>query len=284
MKEKILSFFTFTAFLFCMSVFCISTTLSAKEIDLYYWQPQEIGKTNFGDYLSFKLIERMTLGQIKSIGQNPFMGRQKFLAVGSILHFACENDVIWGSGINGKHLDIQDYHFSNLDVRAVRGPLTRKFLMENFGVQCPEIYGDPALLFPYFFPEFKKSQNPLYEYIVIPHSSEEPLFPKDQQHVVVYPTDPWDEIIQKILNSKFVISSSLHGIVLAEAFGIPAKMLRVTENEPLFKYQDYYLGTGRPNFQFATSVEEALRMGGEAPMQCNLQKLYSAFPFEFLEN
>jgi pyruvyltransferase len=39
-----------------------------------------------------------------------------------------------------------------------------------------------------------------------------------------------------------VLSSSLHGIVLAEAFRIPARMLRLTENEPLYKYQDYYEG------------------------------------------
>ena len=39
-----------------------------------------------------------------------------------------------------------------------------------------------------------------------------------------------------------MLSSSLHGIVLAEAFRIPARMLRLTENEPLYKYQDYYEG------------------------------------------
>ena len=68
--------------------------------------------------------------------------------------------------------------------------------------------------------------------------------------------------IRAILDSEFVISTSLHGLVLADAYGIPARMLRITENEPLFKYQDYYEGTGRSTFTFATSVEEALTMGG----------------------
>jgi pyruvyltransferase len=78
-----------------------------------------------------------------------------------------------------------------------------------------------------------------------------------------------------------VISSSLHGVIIAESYGIPARLLRVTEKNHLFKYQDYYLGTGRPHFQYATSVEEALRMGGEPPFVCDLQKLYETFPFEF---
>lgn len=156
--------------------------------------------------------------------------------------------------------------------------------MENFWIYCPEIYGDPALLFPYFFQEFKKKENPSNEFIVIPHYSERSLLPKSMGSFIVHPTDPWEEIFEKILDSKFVIASSLHGIIVAEAFGIPARMLRVTEHEALIKYQDYYLGTNRPDFCYATSIEEALEMGGEQPFQCDLDRLYRAFPFEFWPN
>ena len=72
----------------------------------------------------------------------------------------------------------------------------------------------------------------------------------------------------------------MHGLIVAEAYNIPARMLRITENEPIFKYKDYYAGTNRPNFRFATSVEEALRLGGEPPFECDLEKLYAAFPFD----
>ena len=139
----------------------------------------------------------------------------------------------------------------------------------------------PLLSFPYFFPEFQKSANPQYEYIVIPHYLEQNLFSKDVYENIVFPTEPWDEIIRKILDSKFVIPNSLHGIILAEAYGIPARLLRVSEKEPIFKYVDYYMGTNRPYFQFASSIDEALRMGGEPPLECDLYKLYQAFPFEY---
>ncbi len=44
-----------------------------------------------------------------------------------------------------------------------------------------------------------------------------------------------------------IISSSLHGIVIAEAYGIPCKWIlygnEIEGGE--FKYQDYFLGTNR---------------------------------------
>lgn len=203
------------------------------------------------------------------------------MAIGSVLRLAEENDVIWGTGLSGKSLELHKYHFKNLEVKAVRGPLTREFLIQNFKIPCPPIYGDPALLLPYLFPEFKRSESPTYEYIVIPHYSELNLFPPEYYPNVVSPLEPWDQVLQKILDSKFVISSTLHGIVVAEAFGIPARLLKVTYNEPMLKYRDYYLGTQRPHFKYAKSVEDALSMGGESAFKCDLKKLYEAFPFEY---
>lgn len=260
------------------SLFSGGMAESPEGLPLYYWKEKFV---NFGDYLSLKLVERIVGGPVREYKPGSQFKERKFLAIGSILTFARNNDVVWGSGINGKLLTLKNYKFTQLDVRAVRGPLTRQFLIKNFKIACPKIYGDPALLVPYFFPEFKKKKNPSHQYIIIPHYSERHLFPLDKYEQVVYPTDPWDIVIEKILDSKFVISSSLHGIIIAEAFGIPARLLKVTHNEPLFKYIDYYLGTHRPDFRIAFSVEEALKMGGEKPMLCDLEKLYEAFPREF---
>ena len=65
-----------------------------------------------------------------------------------------------------------------------------------------------------------------------------------------------------ILDSSFVISSSLHGIIISEAYGIPARIIRPDDffadkfwqYEPLFKYEDYYYGTGRSNFTYANNI------------------------------
>lgn len=251
----------------------------AEGLPLFWWG--EGSETNFGDYLSLKLVERIVERPVRYFNKAPFCKEKKLLAIGSIFYFARNGDVIWGSGINGKTLNNIDYVFTDLDVRSVRGPKTREFLWDNFGIVAPEIYGDPALLFPYFFPEFKKQTSPEYDYVIIPHYKDRNLFPKSADPHIIHPTDPWNEVIEKIINSQFVISGSLHGIVLAEAYGIPARYLRVSEKEHIFKYQDYYLGTGRPNFQYARSIDEALAMGGEAPFSCDLQKIYEAFPFDY---
>lgn len=251
---------------------------SHGSLPLYYWHENK--KINFGDYLSLKLVERIVGLPVQIYEKKPVVVGKKLLALGSILYFARENDIVWGSGINGKRLIKEEYSFTSLDIRSVRGPLSRAYLIENFNLSVPEIYGDPALLFPYLFPEFKKKENPSYDYIVIPHYLEEALLPKTAGEHIIHPTEPWNAVIEKILDSKFVISGSLHGLIVAEAYGIPAKWLRISEKEPVFKFYDYYLGTNRHCIRPAFSIKEALEMGGDTLPECDLKKLYEAFPFE----
>ncbi len=277
----------FFFFLSCFSVLTSSEIIagepSPQDLPLWYWRQKTF--TNFGDELSLKIVERIVKKEVMVYSRKPKNNIQKLLALGSILSFADEGDVVWGSGINGKLLSPESYrHFSHLDIRAVRGPLTRRYLIEKLRIPCPEVYGDPALLFPKLFPEFKKSKNPSHKYIIIPHYSELAQFPKSKYDNVVYPTEPWDQVIRKILDSEFVISSSMHGLIIAEAFGIPARFLKVSDTEPLFKYEDYYKGSGRQSFKPAFSIEEALLLGGEPPIRVDLDKLYRSFPFEFFND
>ena len=266
--------------IFLLTMLILPLFISAASQDyteglpLYYWQQKEF--VNFGDYLSVKIVERMT-GAPVDIYRKTSIPQKKLLALGSLLYFANTGDVLWGTGSNNKFPDKKDYSFTDLDVRAVRGPLTREFLQTNFGIECPEIYGDPGLLFPYLFPEFRRKDHPSHPYLVVPHLYERFLFSPLEKHIVL-PTEAWNVVIRAILDSEFVISGSLHAIIIAEAYGIPARYLRLSEKEPLFKYQDYYLSTGRPDFHFATSVDEAFELGGEAPIQFDPEPLYDPFP------
>lgn len=260
------------------------STPTKKDLPLFYWQEDPF--VNFGDYISRALVERIVQSPVRCYLKKSKNQDRKLLAIGSILYFANEDDILWGTGVNGKTPDPKIYNFKHLDVRSVRGPYTAKFLRDHFQMDVPEIYGDPALLFPYFFPEFKKRSNPSREYSIVLHYSDLKTFPKSNYEQVMDTSQPWYEIVEQILDSKFIVSTALHAIVIAEAYGIPARLLRVSESphNNILKYKDYYSGTGRPNFQFATSVEQALVMGGEPPFECDLQKLYSAFPFEFWPN
>lgn len=79
-----------------------------------------------------------------------------------------------------------------------------------------------------------------------------------------------------------IISSSLHGIILAESYGVPAIFINEDMNDELFKFYDWYFSTGRKNVVMATSISEALNitpmeLPDLAEMRNNLLK---CFPYD----
>ena len=73
-------------------------------------------------------------------------------------------------------------------------------------------------------------------------------------------TNDWKTFVNDIRASKLVISSSLHGIIIAEAYGVPAVFLDETENAAQLKYDDYYYSTGRRNYTRGKTVKECLSL------------------------
>jgi pyruvyltransferase len=266
--QLLLNTFLSLLFLFFPFVQCCPS-----ENTLFWWHNDQVEHRNFGDELSQVIVEKIlgnpvTLASLKE-------KKKTLFAVGSILHYARNEDVILGSGF--RETPLLEKRFNKLDVRAVRGPRTRDFLLQ-MGIDCPAVYGDPAVLMGHLFPEFKK-EAPLYDYIIIPNIGEIKGFLPYRN--VVLPTEPWDVIVKKMMKSRLVISSSLHGIIVAESFGIPARLLKMTMIEKLLKYQDYYESTGRPNFQYATSVQEALKMGAEPFGTFDIMPLLDSFPYDY---
>lgn len=90
---------------------------------------------------------------------------ERFISIGSVLGIvSIDNAVICGAGVLNP--ECIPYGKPKMIV-SVRGPLTRKWLMDN-GIECPERYGDPAMLLPkYYRPKASKdnSRKP----ILIPH-------------------------------------------------------------------------------------------------------------------
>lgn len=242
-------------------------------VSLTSWRPDR-RRSNFGDALSAVVVEAMLATRGLTLA-SPAARPRRLLAIGSILHFAREGDVVWGSGFNGK-VPASAHRFQALDVRAVRGPLTRAFLTER-GVDAPAVYGDPALLLPALFGDrFQRRDDARLS--VIPNLHDLPLVAGRPD--VVSPFDPWDQVIDRLLRSRFVVASSLHGAIVAEAFGVPARFVRLSETESRLKYEDYLLGTGRTDESFATSIDEALDMGGMSPPRFDATGLMAAFPFD----
>lgn len=259
--------------LFPLIITLLTTSLSYADDTMFWWSASQ--GANFGDDLSHVIVEKI-VGRPIAFRSLDSKG-QILLAAGSILHYARDGDVIWGSGFRENPLS--ENRFQVLDVRAVRGPRTRKFLQKK-GIDCPKVYGDPAILMSTLFPEYK-NQEKIYDYIIIPNIGEINCFILYKN--VVLPTLPWTEIVEKMNQSRLVISSSLHGIIVAESYGIPARLLKMTWLESILKYQDYYESTGRPDFKYATSVQEALQMGGEEPGYIDTKPLLDAFPWDYFK-
>lgn len=253
-----------------------SPKVGFPHVNVYYWrrtQPEQ----NFGDHLSEVVVTKILANKGHVLAEETKASHTLF-AIGSILHFARDGDVVWGSGVNGKHMAPHSHPYRNLDVRAVRGPLTRDFLQAK-GINVPAIYGDPALLIPELFPG-RFRVNPRVKTAIVPNLFDMSLIKNSGAQDVISPLESWNKCVTKILEAELVISSSLHGIIIAEAYGIPARYVRLTETEPIFKYDDYTTGTGRGRIVAARSIAEAVEMGGMDKPVIDKHKLLNAFPID----
>src|SRR5690606_40425922 len=129
------------------------------------------------------------------------------------------------------------------------------------------------------FPD-KFKRNPIKPYVIVPNLHDMKIASERGWKNIVSPLNSWNKCITQILEAEFVIASSLHGIIIAETFGIPARYIRLSEEENLFKYNDYLMGTGRGEIEYARTIEEALEMKGMSPIQFDHSKLLSAFPLD----
>ena len=248
---------------------------------LYWWRPKN-GALNVGDELSRLIVTAMlSLRDLELRDKRD--RRHRLFAIGSVLHNAGDGDAVWGSGINGK-IPEQRHRFKQLDVRAVRGPLTRRFLADR-GISVPAVYGDPALLMPLFYRRELLGTSPLRPFVVVPHFNETAeKYARYREHLVL-PTSGPAAFARALLGAECVVSSSLHGVILAEAYGIPAVYLDSGNGEHRFKYDDYYQGTGRTQWHSGSTVEECLDLGGNAPFDLDAlqSSLMQAFPYDLWE-
>ncbi|MDD7986894.1 polysaccharide pyruvyl transferase family protein [Lentisphaera marina] len=207
-----------------------------------FWSKSSVG--NWGDDLNPILCELISGKKCRYAS-----GEQsnKFMAIGSILSHADNRTEVWGSGFISS---CAKYISRPQKVHAVRGPLTRKRLIELGYSDVPEIYGDPALLLAKFAPDPPKKK---YKLGIIPHYADKrhPLIEKykgDSACKVIDVSLPIWDFLSTLRECDSIISSSLHGLICADTFKIPNAWVefsnKVTGNG--FKFSDYFLSTSRP--------------------------------------
>lgn len=218
---------------------------------------------NFGDVASKDIAESISGLQACP----PREKERKLVSIGSVLHCARNNDIIWGTGMKGTVRKL-DPSIQTLDVYAVRGPLTLNFLREQ-GIdvsKVTELFDPGCLVGDIYKAEIAAAaaaSTKKYGNIrIIPHYRDDlffhRLYPKLSHHFVSVDRDTLG-MVEALAGAEAVYSSSLHGVIFAESMGIPAYWLHSVGGEDGFKFYDYYYGTGRYQVKCHETLHDAMK-------------------------
>ena len=255
--------------------------------EVHDWEHFNDSRYNLGDYLGFVVASYML--NKKGLSLETWVKKRKHLyCVGSNVFTGFQHATVWGSGLirnpNTKEWPfLYRYPLSRYDFRAVRGPLTREWVLK-YGHKCPEVYGDPAILMPFVYQPKTEIKRDL---LVIPQYVSEVEFRKnhDKFDIVSMNTNDYKPVIDAIASSKLVVTNSLHAIILADAYGIPSVLFKLSSLKDGFKYYDYYYSTGRRDMILAETFEEAMAQHPlPLPDLSGLQTgLINSFPYDLWE-
>lgn len=251
-----------------------------------YWRPsvreawQHRFLRNPGDELGPQLVAAV-LSQRDSHLQNWRRRGKRLLTVGSVVQLARTGDVVWGAGLRTPEL--ASVLPRNIELRAVRGPLTADAIRAKLGIDC-RVFGDPGLLAPRLFGLQPRSAadaarrlegHPRVLFLSHFADPRTPARGMEHRRMVGEPRT----ILHAIERADVVLASALHGIVLAEAMGVPTVWLGGLAREPEFKFLDYYAGTQRFQPRCSATFEGWLDALNEPPVFSESQ-LLDAFPMD----
>ncbi len=232
-----------------------------KTLKLHYARLQ-----NMGDLLNPMIVERCFGCKVE---RNSFLSSE-MCAIGSCLGQYCYHGnilmrirqffngfkvphvYVWGTGFIN-YDDCKSRFFKrNMEFLAVRGELTRKNLERMTGKILDIPTGDAGILAPLLLDETPEKK---YDIGVIPHICDlgEPTVDKAlkayENVLLINVKDEPLEVIKQIAMCRNIISSSLHGLIVADAFNIP-NMHVLFSDKPKgdgYKFDDYYSAYAVPH-------------------------------------
>lgn len=210
------------------------------------------GTQNFGDYLSAL--------HAKNLLTLPRVSADVFHLIGSVICPArIEEDLRYTAGLRGGRIvywgcgarqdtPITPSLLESCRFHGVRGPLTRDLI----GLPENMVLGDPGLLTPLIVKPDSASEA-FGKTICVPHM-QDPRRPSDLLSqsgcdLLVSPAVAANEIalkllIEKIAGASFVLTGSLHGAILAAAYGRPFAYWNTGFIDIEFKWRDFSASAG----------------------------------------
>ncbi|MDR3152153.1 MAG: polysaccharide pyruvyl transferase family protein [Bifidobacteriaceae bacterium] len=228
---------------------------SKQEIKLYEAaKNKNYTVNNFGDILTSKLIEKYFHKLVKHAP--PLYS--ELAGAGSMLErLICQKQTnkpfVWGSGFILD--DISEIDYNSAKFALLRGKLTlsriKNIPREKNGKKREIPLGDPGLIVDKLVPKINYkdigSDKKSKKIGIVPHASEInlpviKLLEKNEDIEIINPVGEVEEVVKKISQCKFILSSSLHGLITADSYQIPNLHLLISDrlHGGIYKFQDYY--------------------------------------------
>lgn len=211
------------------------------------WSDDPFNHKNFGDALNPSLFAKITSKHIASARTIiNLTKRDQFYFIGSILdNLNQKNAIVCGAGFQYASATITT---PPKKILFVRGPKTQQ-KFESLGITSPKIYGDPALALPIMI---DGSTQKTHDIGIIAHYADKQELAKRRITASGYSfrsiniEDDISEVVNQITSCKYILSSSLHGVIVAHAYAIPAAWIKFSENVlgGTFKFDDYFESVG----------------------------------------
>lgn len=199
---------------------------------------------NFGDALSPWLIRKISRREVVHVA--PTGTSIPLVAIGSLLGPDLTRGVIWGSGAAWER-DVNDdlpppsLHF---EILATRGPLSFEAVQKR-GHE-PRAYGDPGLLLAHYANVNRRSDAKAG--VICHQIDEEPArrFAARAGMPFLHTFEPIDVVLDALASWDVVISSCLHGLVTATAFGKSMAWCAFSDRMvgDGFKFRDFFASVG----------------------------------------
>lgn len=217
---------------------------------LYY---HEAPAGNFGDDLSPWLFSR-AIPDWPDLADDEhcIFGVGTILTEGNLSKFP--KPIVFGSGGTYKTLPAQTIR-ARCDFISVRGPLTR----DLFGLPGDMRLGDPAIYLPRLLGP--AAQDGTGRTVFVPHhlslvgdlgAGIQTAIAQELDLAIVSPRLAFETVIDGIRGADLVITESLHGAIIADAFRVPWRAVALSPMFNTFKWRDWGRSVGiEPEIQTA---------------------------------
>lgn len=212
-----------------------------KTIKAWWWRSNK-KPYNFGDELGAIILTKLGY-KVRRVA----MSKADVLLTGTVLDQAettNPNATVVGSGSGYTHES--DHHFKIL---ALRGKLTADNL------QSSAVLGDLGLLASRLWIR----EPARYNIGVVRHYVDKDDYPFAD--IIIDATEDAETVIKKISSCRVILSSSLHGLIIADSYGIPN--MRIARDDVLtgnWKWMDYKTAFVKPLNEIQDDLLEAIAL------------------------